>query len=402
MLTYIKILIGTREIRGMNLDKIVKEKQMYDDIEYHNKYIGVFQTAIDYVKHQDVLMYGGLAVNEYMPMKYKIYDANVLPDVDVFCMDPERLAKNVVEYLKNKGYNQATSYARALHTGTYAVYSSGHKVLDISLISPEDMRSLKRGGSKGMLGIPCVSPLFLRLTFHVLLATSSVERWAKMHERMLSFYKVFPPENAKLGDITMKLPTDKAVINDSIHYYLEKRSEADDTVLIGTPIVNLMIEKDIDEFKNLPFSIALVQDNCKTYAETMVTALADTVPGLRISEVHPNNELIFLPEHVIVSQGSKTVAIIFQADLKCFNYIKYKGVCVGTIHTVLMLYLAMTLSSESCFVKMKPTIKVIADALTDMLLHSKSRSKVMKPLSLSCMGVKTGIATLRRQRFAKS
>ena len=379
----------------MKLDKITKDKKLQLEKDNYYKYVDIFQTVIDYIRRQkNVLLYGGTAINEYMPPDLKIYGPYVLPDIDVFSLTPNKLADEVVVHLSKKGYTSSTYYGRALHQGTYTVYTSGLKVLDVSYASPEIMRSIRYGGTKGTLGIKCVSPLFIQFTLHRMLAGISVDRWEKVQHRLNAFYKVFPPRTAVIRKPDV---TDTMDVNLDIHYYTEGTAN---TVLLGTPIVNFMLHggthAHLDKHLGIPYNIVIVQGSCDAYARAMVNTIRDQC---RVSEVYPGNETITQPRHVVVSHKNKPVAIIFEDSIgACLNYNEYKGLRVGTIHTVLAVYLGMLLNPVLHFTKLKPELAAVINELVDVFLHTNSRLKILRPLSLTCQGEEAGIATLRRNK----
>jgi hypothetical protein len=387
----------------MRLEKITKEKQHQLEKDYYDKYADIYDAVVKYIGTQNVLLYGGTALNEYLSADLKIYGEYVLPDIDVLCLSPKTLADKVVAHLNKKGFVSSTYSGKALHAGTYTVYCSGLKVLDASYASSETMRSIRHGGIRGPLGIMCASPLFLRFTLHQMLAGASVSRWDKVSKRLRIFYSMFPPDQQVPLPFT---PQKEAVaaVNRAIHYYTEG---IPNTMLLGTPLVNFMLYGAqarfyTDEHLKIPYNIVIVKENCKVYAQTMIQALAPTVKQrFRISEVHSGNSVLGQSTHVIVSHDGRAVALIFEDTLdSCLNYNVYKGVFVATIHTVLMVYLGMMLSPAMHFVSMKPALKVITNSLAVVVLQSKSsKLKIMQPLSLTCLGEEAGVATLRRRRF---
>ena len=50
-----------------------------EELQYE-KYNVYFKSAIKFLKKEKVLMYGGSAINDLMPAKYKFYSERSLPD----------------------------------------------------------------------------------------------------------------------------------------------------------------------------------------------------------------------------------------------------------------------------------------------------------------------------------
>jgi Poly(A) polymerase catalytic subunit len=385
----------------MIFSKILKEKEKQLAKEYHEKYRPIFDIVIHDLKHQDVAMYGGTALNEYLPKQLKIYEKYELPDIDVFCTKPMKLARHLAALLNEKGYKEHTSLGNALHENTIQVFCMGLKIIDISKISYPNMKRIKSNGMKGDLGITCVSPEYLCLTLHLMLGTASVNRWEKVYDRLARFDSVFPPRNHSLTPYISSNNDMKEVCH-AIHKWTETTS----AVLLGTPTMHLILDTPEHDhvYDKLPYNILMVEEDCLSYAKNLVKNVAVAQGGsavLQVSKVHPANESLYVPAHVVITWNDHPIALIFETLDKCFSFHTYKGMRVGTVHVVLAIYLAMLLSPESHFAKMKHILEVVTDKISWVVTKQQdSHKKIMIPISLTCIGNESGIATLRRKKFA--
>jgi hypothetical protein len=375
----------------MQVARIAKLKEEQKEKEYYNRYISVYYAALQYLKNHNVIMHGGTALNEYLPAKFKIYDKHTLPDIDVLSSDGPVLAKKLVDHLHKNGYTNGTYVGKALHHGTYTIFSEGLKLVDITYTTPALMKNLK-----GVVvdTLQLVSPIFLQLTLHGMLAIESVERWGKASERLPVFYKVYPPKPPPISSVMVELAPLLDKVNTDIHAYIEDS----DCVILGTPTISLMLGKNIDAFKGVPFNIGIVNEDPVEYAK----ALAKALPAyeLTVSKLHSEIGVLFQTSHVVIYYKKNAVCLIYQAKPFCFNYTEYKGFKIGTINTVMTMYLGMYLSIEPHLQKCKPVLKTVIDNLAALFLK-KTPSHIFKPVTLTCVGKQDGVVTLRRKRFTK-
>jgi hypothetical protein len=377
----------------MQVARIAKAKQELKDKEYYDKYIGIFHAAIQFLKHKKILLYGGLAIDQYMPDDQKIYAKYNIPDIDVFSTSPKELAQKLVGHMISLGFDMAPT-TTALHLGTWKVHGEGLPIADISYVPPILFKQLKIGNKMGSLGLPLVSLRFLRFSLHAMLATESVDRWEKTYGRMQKFYKVYPPTLVRTLPL-VKPSQNTTDVNNAVHAYAENMR----AVMLGTPVLSIILEKDITAVHGIPYTVALVQGPVSAFAEAMVAALSHI--KLRISKVYERNEAIVFPYYVIVYHGKDPVAIFIEASTRCFAYNEYKGMLVGTINTILMVYLSMSLSYERPLKAMQKSLDPIINMLSHIELHSKSRRKVMSLVAVTCLGQQDGLATMKRLRYGK-
>lgn len=385
----------------MQVSAIVKEKAQQQEQYYHEKYYSIFEAAIEYLKKQDVYMYGGTALDQYMPAKYKIYDKYQLPDIDVFSTNPVRLSNGLVAILSKSGLK--SSKQEAFHNGTISVFCEGLKVADVSHMSQEYLRRFSSSsGLRGDMGIKLISMDFIRFTLHAMLATSSSQRWEKVVKRLESVYTVFPlmkPDWAKHTVRVTDYARDVMAVNEAIHV-LTEGSKDQNTILLGTPIVAMMVGKVINAIHNVPYNILIVSGSVSAYANTIVKSFPEA--HLTVEKCDDAPDYLFQPPHVAIRYGNVIVALIFQASSKCFSYNDVQGRNVGTIHTMLMFYFSMYLSIDPHFVRMRPSLLCIINALSAVCkqtISNKPSKTLLNHLSLKCMGYEEGLATLRRNHF---
>lgn len=379
---------------------VAEKKQNLKDKEYYDKYINIFTSALRFLRTQEVLMYGGQALNHYLPDKNKIYDKYTLPDIDVLSSTPKSVATALMEHLNAEKYRTVSMSKSLTHNGTFKVFAEGLPVADISYVHNDIMHSLAKGGTRGLYGLKCVSPVFVKLTLHAMLAIESVERWEKTALRMGVFYKVFPPRIGSLRVIEVKPDAEIDYINNSVHVYTE---ELHNCVLIGTPVISMFLDRKvaIGGLKNIPYNVFIVDSDPYVFAITMAKELVRDGIELEVTNMYPGNDILLQPQHVIVTDkvSKIPIAVVFHTHDRCLSYNVYKGRKVGTIHLALMIYMGMQLSTYTHFKTMRTSLEYLTDVLSKVHTTTHNNTKVFKRLSLTCMGIQQGLATMRRVHF---
>lgn len=385
----------------MQVSAIAAEKARQQEQYYHEKYSHIYDIVVGYLKTQDVYMYGGSALDQYMPAKHKIYSMYQLPDVDVFSSDPDKIAAGLIEVLHRNGL--MASKQSAYHQGTLTVFCKGLKVVDISYMPIEYSQRLAVS-KRGALGIKLVSMEFIRFTLHTMLATSSPQRWEKVMTRLAAVYKVFPNTKPVWSKYVVRMSDyarDIMAVNEAIHVFTETSPTR--PILLGTPVISMMVDRAINSIHLVPYNVLIVPGNIVAYARSVMKS----IPGAAIMTMEQHDappDFLMQPPYVTIRYGNVVVAIIFQASLKCFAYNEVKGRNVGTIHTMLMFYYSMFLSIDETFIPMRPAVECIIHALSAVckrtMTHPPTKNKkLLNQLSVKCMGYEEGIVTMRRNHF---
>jgi hypothetical protein len=387
----------------MDVGELVKIKQEEQHREYYDKYMKIFETAITFLKTKKVMLYGGVALDQYMPKEFKIYESYLLPDIDLYCPTPRKLANSLVSYLKKKGY-KFSSVTPALHEGTFKVYSEGLPIVDMSYMELNAFNKISKYGRKGDMGIKLAAPTFIQHNLHLMLANSSVERWEKVTDRIQKFYAKFKPRSVSASQFPIyDPPSDIVIINKAIHEYVS----ANETMMLSTPAICMMLKKNPKEsaLSNIPYTIAMIHADPKEFAEKMLPDLPlELGLGLTVSKLHNGDEHLTLPPHVLVHYKDEVVAIFFEASGTCFGYNVINDVRIATIHTMITIYIAMLLSAHKHFELMNKSAsleKIVAMLSKKSILPKPSHIGILQPYAMKCMGEHIGVATMRRRHFEK-
>lgn len=374
------------------IKKVVDEKAAELDTKDYIKYSAIFDDTVSFIKTYKVLLYGGQAIHELMPQKFKIYPKNKLPDIDIFALDGAKVAQNVVKYLKRKGYPLA-SFTEALHEGTFKVFCQGLPILDITSVPKIVYKRLAVHSVVGDKGLRIVNPQFLRLSMHMILSQANdAFRWEKTFKRLVNFYKVFPPKacTPKSGKPS-KVP-DRLI--DSV-YELFQNTEY---VVFGHRELEDVLGKKLPFDARIPKMNVFVKDNVSDIATDIASLFDD--PNVTISKLH--EEDMFVPEHVYILYNKEPMIAIFHAN-SCLTYVHHNKLNIASIHTILRLYLSILLSpNKASFEDYTKYIECYTNALT--IIEQKmqgSRRRLLQEFMTQCYGTAPGVVTLRRERIER-
>lgn len=383
------------------IEAIADQKAEEIEQNYFYKYKDFFEIALRVLKKYPVLLYGGTAINEVLPKKFKIYKEDELPDVDIFCKasDYEKISEEILKTFEKQGY-KLTTIKEALHKNTYKVMVEGLQLIDISVIDTEMFRILSKGKQPSHLGVPIVSVDYLKYSLHLILSQSlDAHRWPKVFQRLVRLYETHPLS------LTCTLSTEDYYLEDIPKDLVGKVKEyAYNMKMVGFGWD--VIQHYLKEDDTIPGS---VKD--KFYHPTFSHPIHYfVVPGgdvwkeaygfqkyLQDKDVKivRGNRLPFLPEHVILTYKGDKWIYLFQS-VNCSSYMEYKKSYVFSIHSMIqylyLLYFGTQEEDIYCVIQILVLLQIN---------NSLSKKKLFQQFVLQCHGYQKGLVTLRKERFAR-
>ena len=140
--------------------------------------------VLDFAKRNNIIVYGGSAVNHYLPEGEKIYDENDITDVDMMSPDSECFAKKLADELDDTGVKYVESRESKVHDKTFSIKGMEIGILaDISLVKKETIRSLRSIQTDK----PYAPIEYLFYSMHCEFSVNrEPRRWEKIHERFIT------------------------------------------------------------------------------------------------------------------------------------------------------------------------------------------------------------------------
>lgn len=387
------------------IEDIAKEKDEEEEARYYEKYFTIFEETYKILENKNILLYGGVAINELLPSKLQFYKTTALPDIDVLTTNGEKLAQKIVKYFQKKGFsNITTGHSEALHPGTYKVYVDSLQILDITDIPSNVYKRLSKNAVQSRhKGIKIVDPQFLRMTLHLILAkgdASTVHRWGKVLERLSLFYKQFPPKICKKEK---KKDDAKELIPADIYKTIYNIIREHEYVVFGLHEMEAIIDKKLGaETIHSPIQLLCKDNKITTVAENFIHNISahDSIfsKHLKISKVYEADSLV--PDHIFVLYKQVPIITIFHAH-ECYGYNNNDGIRIASIHTIIFMYLCIILSPYKHF-KYIDSLECLVNKLA--VLNSKYRGtnkKLLQDIVIQCYGENIGLVTMRKNRLLR-
>jgi hypothetical protein len=394
------------------IENIAQKKDEEEEARYYEKYNSIFEETYKILEKKDVLLYGGIAINELLPSKLKFYKTTALPDIDVLTINGEKLAKNIVKYFQKIGFNNiTTSHSEALHPGTYKVYVDSLQILDITDIPINVFKRLSKNAVKSEhKGIKIVDPQFLRMTLHLILAkgdATTVHRWGKVLERLSLFYKQFPPKvcnniyKDKRQNTTVTIKED--IVLEDIYKTIYNSISNKEYILFGLHEMDILLDKHIKSTViQSPIQLLVKDQNLKDIANSIIHNISahnnTYAKYLHLSKLY--NEDTLISDHIFVFYKKIPIISIFHANV-CYGYNLYNGIRIASIHTIIFMYLCMILSPYNHF-KNLDSLECLVNTLA--VLNNKSRGsnkKLLQDVVSQCYGENIGLVTMRKNRLLR-
>lgn len=376
------------------IENLADEKEQEIKRNYYLKYNHFYKIAIKTLKKYDVLLYGGTAINELFPKKYKFYSKEELPDIDIFCTEYEPIALDILSTYNKQGY-KLTTIKEALHPNTYKIMVEGLQLIDITVVDPMIYETLKKNTYKTKLGLTTVNIDYLKYSMHDILSKPLDSfRWTKVFQRLVRFYEVFPIDTGCSFTIDKYYVT----VPEAVKEHILDVSKKLKLISFGWDIIRMYIQEDdtiakkyktflapLEQPENMAVQYLIVDKN--------IDAAVKKFTQLTIESVYPGDYI--LPKYYVLKYQDKRCLYIFESD-KCVSYLKYKNKTLLSIHSLIAQLYAMFLSTG------EKDLYCVCQILTVLQMNNAlSTRKLFQQFILNCYGFQKGLVTLRKERFER-
>lgn len=148
-----------------------------------------------FIRDKKLKIYGGVAINSYLPEEDKFYSNDDIPDYDFFSPDPWNDAMELADIFYKHGY-KFTEAKAGIHKGTYKVFVDLWPVADITYMSPKEFEKVP---TTEFDGLNVVSPFKLLESMYKEFSEPYVNpsRWPKVATREKLLQRWLQPLNKK-------------------------------------------------------------------------------------------------------------------------------------------------------------------------------------------------------------
>jgi hypothetical protein len=384
------------------IDDLTIEFEKKNAIELRKKIEPILNITRDYISDNQIILYGGMAMNMYLPKKYQFYTEYDIPDYDGLIFDATNYAKRFGELLKKKKYNYIL-VRKALHEGTYTTTWEFKTVADfteLDKVSYNDL--LKRATVVDTMKICPLNLIKSSGYIELCMPESSLFRWSKIHHRLSlleKHHKVkssYKMKNLFLGEKHNKL--DK-VLDVILKYVIQAKLP-----LVGVKAIMYYLKKDIWSHTTL--------DNFR-YISCVSDTISETVDSVTKLLTSLNVEFIVLPESrlsslmtpkvnidIIFGNTSYKLMSIHNASTRCVSYVEVP--CKASkIRVVSVFYILYTLYFY--LYHFEANVKDVCNKQTEYVvsrLLEKNNNKSM--FSTTCVGHFQSVSAVKKNRLDKN
>ena len=331
-----------------------------------------------FIKKQDLVCYGGTAINNILPEEAQFYDKKTeIPDYDFYSPNALEHAKHLADEFYENGYSEVEAKS-GMHHGTYKVFVNFVGIADITQLDPTLFKNIRVEAIK-VDGIPFAPPNLLRMGMHLELSRpeGDVSRWEKVSKRLalLNKHHPFRAEGCAPNQAMLPFQTPKGPKGPGQYKYkgaLGRSPTADEIdqkdapeskeVRLFRAVRNAFIDQDLVFFGGYAIS------QYARYLPRPEKALFAQIPHFDVLSVDPeasagklkerleDNDFKgiavtkhsgigeIVPEHYEIAVGKMPIAFIYK-PVACHSYnevqVGKRRVRVASTDTMLSLYLAM-------------------------------------------------------------
>jgi Poly(A) polymerase catalytic subunit len=323
------------------LDEIVKKHNSGKEIKLYNENIELFEIVKEFIVKNDLILYGGTALNMLLPKRVKFYSKYSLPDYDVFCTNAREKGIELARLFKEKGYKYI-ELKDAIHPGTYKLFINFLPAMDLTNVPAKFYKYMHNNSTKDVSTEMLICPVeILKWSLHIEMASpeSSSHRWEKLFKRLIIINR-----NIKLNKKTVSTEIStkyesaydslKVVENfdkNNIKEIINIINELNDVILIG----DYAFQYYTKLIKNIKLTTEL--EVLSKNPKELIDVLKDKYKNIEIKKTNKIFEII--PEKYKVFLNNTLILVINTIpENKCYSFKKIKNMKIGTIDTILAFY----------------------------------------------------------------
>jgi len=362
----------------------------------------------NFIKKKNLIVYGGLAINNILPKEDQFYDKDVeIPDYDFFTTNALEDAKELSDVYFKEGFTDVEAKS-GQHHGTFKVYVNYMPIADLTNIPKEIFNALKKDSLR-IAGILYAPPNFLRMSMYLELSrpAGDTSRWEKVLKRLTILNKHYPLASVNCNDIDFQREMEDPSNEDEIYETVQNTLVNQSVIFFGGYAISLYSEYMPQNLQKRFDKIAdfdVLSNDPETTAEIIKERLKDiNIKNVKIIKRTAVGEIV--PEHYEIKVGNDSIVFIYK-PIGChsYNIIKHKGqtVKIATIDTMLSFYLAFLYTNRPYYTEFSDRILCMAKFLFEVQQKNRLEQKgVLRRFSISCYGHQDSIEELRAEKAEK-
>ena len=413
------------EKKQKNLNIIVKKRKNKMEDEDYDKLKDMFDITRQYVIDNNLLLYGGTAINGLLSKENKFYKTRELPDYDFFSPNARKHAKELTQIYYKMGYKYSEMKSGS-HYGTFKVYANFTAVADVTDIPETLYKKMYKNHLVTDIGAKCVPLNFLKMSMYLELSRpdGDISRWPKTFQRLTLLDRTFKaeyklPKEINLYNNNIENVEIKSILNTVREYIIFRKLVCFGTYAFSyfynnsTPIKRLSAnstffdclsenaQQTIDELNTILSNMYLIpKEELKLNLEKIdYIGLVGTRTVLKKHSGLHHAE--FFPDHYTITLKNYKIISLFQTEA-CYSYFEDPGtkIRIASIDTMLSLYYAFLFSSRKYI--QCPKIEYMIKYLINLQYkHFKSNKNQYRRFLTTCYGRQKQIRNLKLNKWKK-
>lgn len=336
-----------------------------------------------FLQKEDLLCYGGTAINNLLPVKDRFYDFSIsIPDYDAFSETPQVHAMMLADELEEAGISNV-EVRPGMHLGTFKVFADYMGVADITYME-EDVFDSLWDDSVEHDKVHYVPPNFLRMSMYLELSRprGDVSRWTKVYERLKLLNDAYPIQCPK---------------EEGTPEHLEDPSALEDFLTDHNVVLLGLHASQIHEKKarvwDLPIDLLARPEEMKGILSDLKEVLGD----VKVTEHKTPGE--FMPPHIDLHKGKHLLARVFETNA-CHSYHQTSdGMKVASIPTILQFFMGFLYTDTKSQKELDPNrLLCVAQRLVDLANGERHKRRFTFLTPLDCLGDQDTLAEVRVQK----
>lgn len=385
------------------VDDLHEKSEEEIETEKKKKFTDILSLIEKFLIDKKIVLYGGTAMNMYLPKKHKFYKDYELPDYDGFCVNPEKVALELVNILKKNSYEYIT-IRHALHDGTFKITWEFNDIADFSKISYSDYKLiLKNSSTINNLKVANINLIKCNAYYELCLPKSAMFRWSKVFKRIMILEKNVAIKTVQYKSdywITNKVPIIKIILDHIVSYVIKN-----EYVLSGMKALLYYMNENIFDHKHLHENTRYLQfwaDNVDQSISDVTNILMEHNVKYKVYNSKSNS---FIPDKknidVVINDKRIRLISIVNTYTNCFSYktikVNKKNIRICTVPFMLYLFYyylyvhnnTASLLSIKCTSLISKLVKKINndDFVTECYGFHKSTSAIKKSRAKKKIGL---------------
>ena len=368
----------------------------------------IIKIVENFIKQKNLIVYGGLAINNILPKEDQFYDKDVeIPDYDFFSINALQDAKELSDIYFKAGFTDVEAKS-GQHHGTFKVYVNYMPIADLTSIPKEIYNSLKKDSLR-VAGILYASPNFLRMSMYLELSrpAGDTSRWEKVLKRLTILNKNYPLASINCNDVDFQREMTDKTHEDEIYETVQNTLVNQGVIFFGGYAISLYseympyhLQKKLEKIADFD----ILSNEPEITAEIIKERLKDiNIKNVKIVKRNAVGEIV--PEHYEIKVGNDSIVFIYK-PIGChsYNVIKHKGqnVKIATIDTMLSFYLAFLYTNRPYYTEFSDRILCMSKFLFEVQQKNRLEQKgVLRRFSITCYGHQDSIEELRAEKANK-